>query len=48
MTQAINTKASPATQPHYLTGDGAAIRSFLDKFDVRIASFRDWIVEGSV
>ncbi|PLB38367.1 4-nitrophenylphosphatase [Aspergillus candidus] len=34
MTQAIDTKANPAIQPHYLTGDGAAIRSFLDKFDV--------------
>lgn len=45
MTQAINTKASPAIQPHYLTGDGAAIRSFLDKFDVRIAFLCGWIVK---
>ena len=30
-------------QPKYLTGDGAAIKEFIDKFDVRYFDLTGWL-----
>lgn len=34
-------------QPKYLSGDGAAIKEFIDKFDVRYFDLSQWLVANS-